>query len=141
QQRVTAALDQLHRSDAEMSAVAEKLGELGTSSRSAAAEADRLDSSIEQATQSRQAALEGLAELEDRVAHAEQAPEEEPDTSQMESLAEAASAARKAETEARLTLRTAEERARAPADQVTSMLAAAASEREARQRAAERREQ
>jgi len=138
--RVNAALERLHESDAQMSAVAEKLGELGTDARSAGAEADRLQASIERATAARDEASEALTELTERVAQAEQTSEEEPDTGRMESLAEAASAARRAETEARLTLRTAEERSRAVADQADGMLAAAAAEREARRLAAERRE-
>ncbi|MFD1861155.1 chromosome segregation protein SMC [Aeromicrobium camelliae] len=139
-ERVDAVLERLHESDATMSAVAEKLGELGTTSRASTEEAERLEASIAQAKAAREQAMSGLAELEERVALAEQAPDTEPDTTEMERLAEEASAARRAETDARLALRTAEERARALATQVESMLAAAAAEREARQRAAERRE-
>ncbi|WP_293782864.1 AAA family ATPase, partial [uncultured Aeromicrobium sp.] len=139
-ERVDTVLQRLHESDATMSAVAEKLGELGTTSRAAVQEAERLEASIEQAKAAREQAMSGLADVQARVALAEQAPDTEPDTADMERLAEAASAARRAETDARLALRTAEERARALAGQVESMLAAAAAEREARQRAARHRE-
>jgi chromosome segregation protein len=138
-ERVDAALGELHESDATMAAVAENLGHLGATSRAARGEADRLTAAIAAAEEARAGDLSGLAELEERLTQAESAPEEEPDTALLEELAEKASACRRAETEARLALRTNEERARALAAQVTSLFEAAAAEREARVRAAERR--
>jgi chromosome segregation protein len=138
-ERVDAALGELHESDATMAAVAENLGHLGATSRAARGEADRLTAAIAAAEEARAGDLSGLAELEERLTQAESAPEEEPDTALLEELAEKASACRRAETEARLALRTNEERARALATQVTSLFEAAAAEREARVRAAERR--
>jgi chromosome segregation protein len=140
QERVDAALGRLHESDATMAAVAENLGHLGATARAARGEADRLTTAITAAEQARDGDLSGLAELEDRLAQAEAAPEEEPDTALLEELAEKASACRRAETEARLALRTNEERARALADQVTTLFTAAEAEREARTKAKERRE-
>ncbi len=137
-----AALQKLHESDASMSAVAEQLAQLGTAGRSAAAEAERLQEAISAAESARDRDLAGLAELEERLAAAEAAPEVEPDTTELERLAEAASEARRAETEARLALRTDEERARALEAQVASLFEAAEAEREAREKArlrAERR--
>ena len=139
QQRVEAALARLHESDAEMAAVAEKLGHLGSTARAARSEADRLASSIEEARDAHARDLEGLAGLEERLQQAEQAPEEEPDTTELEQLAEAASASRRAETEARLALRTNEERAKALEGQATALRESARSEREARIKARERR--
>lgn len=139
QAAVDAVLEQLHESDAEMAAVAESLGRLGSSARAARAEAERLEQSIAEAGASQERDLEGLAELEDRLAQAESAPETEPDTTELETLAEAASASRRAETEARLALRTNEERARALEGQVKALVESAEAERQARRRAAERR--
>ncbi|MCW2830015.1 MAG: smc, partial [Aeromicrobium sp.] len=139
QERVDAALGRLHESDATMAAVAENLGHLGATSRAARGEVERLAAAIATAKKSRAGDLTGLAELEERLAQAEAAPEEEPDTALLEELAETASACRRAETEARLALRTNEERARALAGQVTALFEAAGAEREARAKAAERR--
>lgn len=137
---VDAALEALHESDAELAAVAEALGRLGSTARAAREESERLTGAIATAEQARDTAVAGLDELEDRLRQAEAAPEDEPDTAPLEQLAEAASTARRAETEARLLLRTHEERARALESQVASLVEAAEAERVARRRAAERRE-
>ncbi|QGG42008.1 chromosome segregation protein SMC [Aeromicrobium yanjiei] len=139
QERVDAALSQLHESDATMAAVAEKLGHLGATTRGARGEAERLSAAITKAEEAMAGDLSGLQELEERLAQAESAPEEEPDTALLEELAEKASACRRAETEARLSLRTNEERARALEGQVTALFEAAEAERQSRRRAAERR--
>jgi chromosome segregation protein len=81
-----------------------------------------------------------LAELEDRLAQAESAPDVEPDVERLEELAALAAEARRAETEALLALRTNEERERALRAQAESLREAAAAEREARVRDQERRE-
>ncbi|HEX2174290.1 MAG TPA: chromosome segregation protein SMC, partial [Nocardioidaceae bacterium] len=140
QRRVDVALARLHESDAALSAVAEELGQLGSQARSARAEADRLAHAIEEAGTARDRELAGLAELEQRLRSAEEAPDEEPDTSQLESLAAAAKEARRAETDARLALRTAEERARALHGRADGLRESARKEREARARAVARRE-
>ncbi|MFY0408362.1 chromosome segregation protein SMC [Solicola sp. PLA-1-18] len=140
QQAVDATLARLHESDAAMSAVAENLGQLGSTARAASGEAERLSRSIVDAETSRDADLAGLAELEDRLSQAEDAPEEDPDTSDLERLADEAKAGRQAETEARLALRTAEERARALSGRADSLRRAAREERAAREQARRRRE-
>ncbi|WP_043641978.1 chromosome segregation protein SMC [Nocardioides alkalitolerans] len=140
QRRVDVALARLHESDAALAAVAEELGQHGSQARSARGEAERLERSIVAAEQAREAGQTGLAELEERLARAEAAPEEEPDTADREELAGVARDARQAEMEARLALRTAEERARAIHGRADSLLRTARQEREARARAAERRE-
>ena len=139
-ERVERALDRLHDSDARLAAVGEQLGQLGSTARSARAEADRLRSSLA----AKEAALQGdrlaLQELEERLFAAEADPQEseEPSAEERDRLAAAATAARQAEMEARLALRTAEERARALAGRAEALLKAAAGEREARARAAAR---
>ncbi len=140
QERVDAALGRLHESDATMAAVAENLGHLGATARAARGEAERLTAAINAAAEARDVDLSGLAELEDRLQQAESAPEDEPDTTLLEQLADRASVSRRAETDARLALRTNEERARALATQVRSLFEAAAAERQARIKAEERRE-
>lgn len=140
QQRVDVALAKLHESDATLAAVAEELGQHGSLARAARAEADRLTAAIAQAETSREQALVGLAELEQRLAAAEEdSGDEEPDTTEQERLVEATRAARQSEMEARLALRTSEERARALHGRVDAMRKAAEAERVARARAAERR--
>lgn len=138
--RADVALAKLHESDATLAAVAEELGQYGSQARAARGEAERLERSIAAAREAREADLAGLADLEQRLATAEETPEEEPDTSQRERLAEAARAARQEEMDARLALRTAEERARALHGRADSLARAAQAERESRARAAERRE-
>jgi chromosome segregation protein len=139
-QRVDVALAKLHESDATLAAVAEELGQYGSQARAARAEVERVDAAIAKAEEARDADLAGLADLEARLASAEEAPDEEPDTSVREQLNEAARQARQAEMDARLALRTAEERARALHGRADQLTRAAQAEREARARAAERRE-
>lgn len=138
-QRVDVALARLHESDATLAAVAEELGQHGSLARAARAEAERLTEAIAQAETSREQALVGLAELEQRLAAAEQDSEEEPDTTEQERLVEVTRGARQTEMEARLALRTSEERGRALHGRVDQMRKAAEAERVARARAAERR--
>ena len=138
--RADAALAQLHESDATMAAVAEQLGQLGAVARSAHAEAERVARAITEAEQARDRDLAGLAELEARVSAAEDAPDEEPDDAELERLVDGARTARQAELEARLALRTVEERARALAGRAEQLERAAEAERSARAQALARRE-
>jgi chromosome segregation protein len=140
QQRVDVSLARLHESDAALAAVEEELGQLGAQARSARAEADRVARAIEEAESARDRHLAGLADLQQRLDSAEQAPDEDPDTDTLERLAEDAKAARQAETDARLALRTAEERSRALHGRADSLRESARQEREARERAVVRRE-
>ncbi|WP_244932239.1 chromosome segregation protein SMC [Nocardioides sp. W7] len=140
QKRADVALAKLHESDATLAAVAEELGQYGSQARAARGEAERLTQAIAKAEEAREQAVAGLAELEARLTSAEEAPEEEPDTTEREQLVEAARTARQAEMDARLALRTAEERARALHGRADSLRRAATAEREARARARERRE-
>ncbi len=140
QRRVDVALAKLHESDATLAAVAEELGQYGSQARAARGEAERLAAAIANAEQARDNDLAGLAELEARLTSAEDAPDEEPDTTDREQLTDAARQARQGEMDARLALRTSEERARALHGRADSLVRAAQAEREARARAAERRE-
>ncbi len=140
QQRVDVALAKLHESDATLAAVAEELGQYGSQARAARGELERLAAAITQAETAREADLAGLADLEARLATAEEAPDEEPDTTARERLVDAARDARQGEMDARLALRTAEERARALHGRADQLTRAAQAERDARAREAERRE-
>ncbi len=130
--RTDAALAELHESDAAMAALAERLAHLSGTVRSARAEADRLAAAVTDAETARDRDLTGLTELEERVARADDDPTGEDDGAELARLGDAARAARAAETEARLMLRTVEERGRAIAGRADSLDRAAAAEREAR---------
>jgi chromosome segregation protein len=135
------ALTALHESDARLAAIAERLGQLGTSARAATGEAERLQRSVEEAHDARERDLAGLAALEERLTAAETAPaEDEPDARERHRLAALVTAARATEVEARLAVRTGEERSQALAARAGGLEAAAAAERQARERAARARE-
>jgi len=132
------ALARLHESDAAMAAVAEQLAHLGSLAKASRAEAQRMADAMEVAAEERERNLAGLAELEARLAEAEEHPDDvggEPDVAGRERLAEAAKAGRAAEMEARLALRTTEERARALSGRADTLERQARQEREARARA------
>lgn len=141
-ERVEEALERLHESDARMAAVAERLGELGASVRSAKAEAQRTEKAIADATAALEADRAELASLTERLEEASAQPEEaaEPSTAERDRLELMASQSRAAETELRLTLRTREERARALHGRADSLEGAARNELAARQRLAARNE-
>ena len=144
--RVEGALEQLHDSDAQHAAVAERLGQLGAAVRSTHSEADRLRRSVDAAELAVAGDRQVLADLEARLAAAAaDAPSGEssggePSTEHRDRLDAAAATARGTETEARLALRTGEERARGLVGRAESLERAAADELVARERAAERRE-
>ncbi len=132
---VADALIDLNASDATMAATAEQLGSLHSALAGAEAEAGRLEQSVVRAEQARDTGLAGLAELEERLAAAEAAPEEtEPATDVRDRLAFELTTLRAAEVEARLTLRTGEERARALTGRAQSLERAAQRERQDRER-------
>jgi chromosome segregation protein len=142
QEKADAALARLHESDAEHAALAEEAGELNQTVRAAQAEAGRLAAAAEAAATARDQALANLAELEDRLELASAQTEvSEADPTERDHSADLARAARSAEMDARLALRTVEERARALAGRAESLVRAAEAERAARAKAAARREQ
>ena len=139
-QQAEQALARLHESDARMAAVAEQLGQLGQVARSAAAEAERLEQARAAAEQSLAADREQLEALQARWEAASHEPDAEPATDDREHLNAAASAARRHEVDARLALRTAEERVAAVSARAQQLERAAEAERQARAAAVERRE-
>ncbi|WUS94960.1 chromosome segregation protein SMC [Kribbella sp. NBC_00709] len=134
---VEITLARLHESDAAMAAVAEQLAHFGSLAKASRGEAQRMGEAIAAAEEERDKNLSGLAELEERLMDAEAFDDDgdEPDTSERDRLADAAKAGRAAEMEARLALRTTEERARALSGRADSLERAARQEREARARA------
>ncbi|MEQ4517925.1 chromosome segregation protein SMC [Pseudarthrobacter sp. B907] len=139
QNRADAALEKLHDSDARLAAVAERLGHLNSVLRSAVGESERLAASLARAEANITGEQEALEAVAARLAAAQEAPaEEEPSPEHRDALALAASAARAAEMEARLSLRSAEEQLTAIRNRAASLERAAATERRAREEAAER---
>ena len=135
QVEVDAALVELHDSDARMAALGEQLALLANAARAGAAEAGRLEQARVRAEQARDKDLSGLAELEERLTAAERAPlDADPSTAVRDRLATSATAARAAEVDARLAVRTGEERARALAGRAESLERGARQERAARER-------
>ena len=142
QARLDVALARLNESDAQQNALAEQLGQLNQSGRAARGEAERLDAQIAETEAARARDVAALEEMSARLALASAEGElAEPDPSERDALADAARRARSAEMEARLALRTVEERSRAAAGRAESLRAAAQAERQARVRAEARREQ
>ena len=128
-----------------------RLGRLAGAARAAQEEAARLEAAITSVTEQRErdaAALAGLvARLEQAEADEDGGPEDgetaqapdAPQTPDRDSLIARASAAREAETDARLEVRTAEERLRAIAGRADALAAAAVRERRAAEAAVARR--
>jgi chromosome segregation protein len=134
------ALAKLHESDARLAAVAEELGQLSALAGSAKEEALRLTSAIEATQEAREHDIADLGVLEQRLEGVDDAVVGELDTSTRDGLAAAARAARQTETEARLNLRTAEERARAVRSRALALERTVREEQAARARLTERRE-
>ncbi|MFJ5958506.1 chromosome segregation protein SMC [Paenarthrobacter sp. NPDC092416] len=138
QDRADAALDRLHDSDARLAAVAERLGHLNSVLRSAVGESERLSASLAKAEANIAEAQLDLEVAAERLAAAQEAPDEEPSTDRRDELAAEARTARGLEMEARLALRTAEEQLGAISNRAASLERAAATERRAREEAARR---
>jgi chromosome segregation protein len=145
--KVAEAAGLVREADAAAADVSGRLGRLGGASRAAADEARRLAEAIAAAERARATDLARQAELQERLAQAEAQAQlaTEADAkaggNERDTLAERREAARNAEMEARLAVRTAEERAAAIAGRADALVAAAAAERIARERARYRREQ
>ena len=143
QEAVESTLAALHASDARLAGVAEQLGRLSSQARSAEAEAERIAPAIAELTAKGEEHERELAGLRERLEIAQQQPERTEEeltaaTAERDRAAEAARAARATETEARLALRTLEERTASVASRAVSLERAAEAERAARRRAAER---
>ncbi|MFJ9631101.1 chromosome segregation protein SMC [Streptomyces sp. NPDC101175] len=123
----------------EKSAVAQQLGRLAGQARGAAGEAERSAAAAARAQEALDKAVEEVEVLAERLAVAEELPvEEEPDTSVRDRLAADGANARQTEMEARLQVRTHEERVKGLAGRADSLDRGARAEREARARAEQR---
>ncbi|TLQ43522.1 chromosome segregation SMC family protein [Streptomyces marianii] len=124
----------------EKAGVAQQLGRLAGQARGAAGEAERTAAAAERAQEALEKALYEAEELAERLAVAEETPvEEEPDTSARDRLAADGANARQTEMEARLQVRTHEERVKGLAGRADALDRGARAEREARARAERRR--
>ncbi|MDI5968475.1 chromosome segregation protein SMC [Streptomyces sp. SL13] len=124
----------------ERSAVGQQLGRLAGQARGAAGEAERGAAAVARAREALETARQDLAALSERLHEAEDGPaDEEPDTSARDRLAADGANARQTEMEARLQLRTHEERVKALAGRADALDRAARTERETRARAEHRR--
>ncbi|MGV0813949.1 chromosome segregation protein SMC [Mycolicibacterium boenickei] len=140
QESAEEAMAALNESDAAISAIYEQLGRLGQEARSAGDEWQRLIRQRDELEAGRTKTVEELTELESRLHNAEQLPTFEAEPVDRQASMAAAEAARSVEVEARLAVRTAEERANAVRGRADSLRRAAAAEREARARAQRARE-
>ncbi|MDT0402216.1 AAA family ATPase [Streptomyces edwardsiae] len=126
--------------DREKSSVAQQLGRLAGQARGAAGEAERASAATARAQDALDKALADAEELAERLEVAEETPyEEEPDTFARDRLAADGANARQTEMEARLQVRTHEERVKGLAGRADSLDRAARAERDARARAEQRR--
>ncbi|RSS86159.1 chromosome segregation protein SMC [Streptomyces sp. WAC05292] len=122
---------------------AQQLGRLAGQAKGACGEAERSAAAAEKARAALEEALAEAEECAERLAAAEEShgeAEEEPDTAVRDRLAADGANARQTEMEARLQLRTHEERVKALAGRADALDRGARAEREARARAAARRE-
>jgi chromosome segregation protein len=140
-----AALDRVgarvHAADAEAAQEAKQLAGLEAAARSARDEAARLAKAAHAAEESRDRDVQALAELEERLAVAEAEPDAdtEVDEGRRDELSAHCEDLRAAETEARLSVRTVEERVTAITGRADALERGARREREERATAAERR--
>ncbi|MEV7282019.1 chromosome segregation protein SMC [Streptomyces sp. NPDC093111] len=130
--------------DREKSSVAQQLGRLAGQARGAAGEAERTAAAAARAAEALENALAEAEELAERLLVAEEASlgdgsDEEPDGAVRDRLAIDGSNARQTEMEARLQVRTHEERVKGLAGRADSLDRAARAEREARTRAEQHR--
>jgi chromosome segregation protein len=133
------ALAALNESDAAISAIYEQLGRLGQDARTAKEEWRRLLRQRDELEAGRAETLSELGDLETRLRNVEQTQHVTAEPVDRQQIAAAAEAARGVEVEARLAVRTAEERANAVRGRADSLRRAAAAEREARLRAQQAR--
>ena len=131
------ALSKLNESDARIAALTEQLAVSGQNMKSATAEVERLNLAIAEATSAK-----GRDENELSIASAQlhtRGETAEPDHSNAENLRNQVSLSRTAEVEARLAVRTSEERVGSTAARAKALEDSARAEREASERAVSRR--
>lgn len=144
-QRVEAAnaealtLAALHDSDARLAAVAERLGTLGATLRSATGESQRHEQALEIANTNLKADELALAQIAARLDSAQQVPAVvDPSMDERDALSAQATAARAVEMESRLSLRSGEEQLIVVRNRAAGLERAAATEKMAREQAAQR---
>ncbi len=133
------ALAQLNESDARIAALTEQLAVSGQNMKSASAEVERLTQAISEATAAKDRDENELSIAQSQMG--QQGEIAEPDRTRAESLREEVSLSRTTQMEARLAVRTAEERLTSIAARIQSLIDAAQAEREASERAVARRGQ
>ena len=132
-----AALGKLNESDARIAALTEQLAVSGQNIKSATAEVDRLTTAINEATAAKSRDENELSIASNQMQnHGEIA---EPDHAHAESLRNEVSDARTTEVEARLAVRTSEERVASISARALALEESARAEREASERAVSRR--
>lgn len=132
------ALAKLNESDAAMAGLAEQMGAAGQSVRSGVSEVDRLNTSINELQLALQSDEAELLVAQEEFAKSEEPSE--PDLTQVENLRASVATARAVEVEARLGLRTIEERVTAISQRASDLELAAQNEREAASKSIARRE-
>ena len=131
------ALSRLNESDARIAAITEALAVSGQNMKSASAEVERLNQAIAEATSAKSRDENELSVASEQLQHHGEIAE--PDHQMAETLRQQVSAARTAEVEARLAVRTSEERVDSLAARAQSLEDGARAEREASERAVSRR--
>ena len=131
------ALSKLNESDARIAALTEQLAVSGQNMKSATAEAERLRAAIDEATAAKSRDENELSIASNQMQH--QGEIAEPDHVAAENLRNTVSIARTAEVEARLAVRTSEERVDSIQARAKALEDAAQAERDASQRAVSRR--
>ncbi len=131
------ALSRLNESDARIAAITEALAVSGQNMKSASAEVERLNQAIAEATSAKSRDENELAVASEQLQHHGEIAE--PDHQIAQTLRQQVSAARTAEVEARLAVRTSEERVDSLAARAQSLEDGARAEREASERAVSRR--
>ena len=132
-----AALSKLNESDARIAALTEQLAVSGQNMKSASAEAERLRAAIDEATLAKSRDENELSIASNQMQHRGEIAE--PDHVAAENLRNAVSIARTTEVEARLAVRTSEERVDSIQARAKALEDAAQAERDASQRAVSRR--
>jgi chromosome segregation protein len=131
------ALSKLNESDARIAALTEQLAVSGQNMKSAMAEVERLNHSIEEATSAKSRDEGKIVIAQNQLQ--QRGEVEEPDHSHTEDLRNVVSVARTSEVEARLAVRTIEERVDSIAARALTLEQSAQSERDASERAIVRR--
>ena len=131
------ALSKLNESDARIAALTEQLAVSGQNMKSASAEVERLNLAISEASTAKSRDENELSIASNQMQH--QGEIAEPDHGAAENLRNQVSVARTAEVEARLAVRTSEERVDSIAARAKALEDAAQAERDASERAVSRR--